>query len=139
MLVLFKSINDEPYCLGGQVKPGPISRVFYVFWGTILRRKGSSLNAGCTRYSPQQMADFECWNKWPGLCSSSSSKGFTSLCRVQLLVSLGSAAAKDASEWEPQFRPRTKPFLKEHHLFWDSTTALESARFACHKTAIAEQ
>lgn len=103
------------------MKPGTISRVFYVFWRTILRRKGSSLKAGCTRYSPQQMADFECWNKWPGL-SSSSSKGLTSLCRVQLLVSLGSAAAKDPSEWEPQFHsqtqaiPKRTPFvLGQHH------------------------
>lgn len=140
MLVFFKCTNDEPYYLGGQVMPGTISRVFYVLWRTILRRRGSSLKAGCTRYSPQQMADFECWNKWPGLSSSSSSSsGLTSSCRVPLLCHRAQLWQKMSLNGSHSFIPRTKPFLKEHHLFWDSTTSLESARLACHKTSTTEQ
>lgn len=137
VLVFFKCINDEPFYLGGQVMPGTISRVFYVLWRTILRRRGSSLRAGCIRYSPQQMADFECWNKWPEL--SSSSKGFTSSCRVQLSCHWAQLQQKMSLNGSHSFIPRTKAFLKEHHLFWDRITSLESARFACHKTATTEQ
>lgn len=134
--MFFKSINDEPYYLGGQVMPGTISRVFDVFWRTILRRKGSSLNVACTRYSPQQMADFaaaaaaaEPWPLLPALKVSPHLAGFSSLCHWAQLPQ------KMSQNGSHIFIPRTRPFLKEHHLFQDSTTSLESARFACHKTA----
>lgn len=138
VLSFFKSINYEPNYLNEQVVLGSFSRLFYMFWRTILRGKGSSLNSGCTRYSHQQMVGFEYWNKWPRL--SSSSEMFTSACMVQLLMLLCSATAKaNLSEWEPQFIPKTKQFPRAHHLFWDSIISLESPKFAWHKTAVVEQ
>lgn len=141
MLSLFKSINYEPNYLGGQVVLDSFSRLFHIFWRTILREKGSSLNSGCTRYSHQQMVGFECWNKWPRL--SSSSEVFAPACMVQLLMSLDSATVKaNLSEWEQislNFIPQTKQFPRAHHLFGDSITSLESSKFAWHKTAVVEQ
>lgn len=97
------------------------------------------MKAGCTRYSPQQMADFECWNEWPGL-SSSSSKGFTSLCRVQLFVPLGSTAPKDVSGWELQFYSQNQtilkrtPFVLGQHHFPGISQICESQN--CHYRAM---
>lgn len=137
MLAFFKCINGEPNYLGGQVVPGTFSRLFYTVWRNIPKGKESLSNSGGTRYSHQQMLGFQCWNKWPRLSSSS----FASPCKVQCFMSLGSAAAKaNLSEWELRFHSqKTKWFPRAHHLFWDSTASLESAKFAWHKTAVAEQ